>query len=152
MENQLNRVLILLGPPGAGKGTQCKQLTKALGIPHISTGDMLRNHVRKNTNFGSRVKGLMDTGRLVADDLVISLLGKRIVQPDCAQGFIIDGFPRTREQTELFDYQLSLSEKSKPQSQGIVLQSRRCITAVISLCPAADPAQGRAGDRFDCQR
>lgn len=104
---QSHMVLILLGPPGAGKGTQCKRLVEALQIPHVSTGDILRDNVRRGTELGCRVKGIMDAGGLVPDALILDMLGERITQSDCSGGFVLDGFPRTREQAESLDQYLS---------------------------------------------
>ena len=92
--------LILLGPPGAGKGTQAKLLKEKFRIPQISTGDILREAVKKNTGLGARAKTFMDAGQLVPDDLVISLIKERIWQRDCEVGFILDGFPRNIVQAE----------------------------------------------------
>jgi adenylate kinase len=91
---------ILLGPPGAGKGTQAKMLSKKLGIPQISTGDILRKSVKENTVLGQKAKVCMDAGQLVPDDIVVGLIKERIRQEDCAQGFILDGFPRNIVQAE----------------------------------------------------
>ncbi len=92
--------LILLGPPGAGKGTQAQLITQAFGIPQISTGDILRAEVRKGTELGKRVKSIMEAGQLVSDDLIIQIIAQRIQEPDCQNGFILDGFPRTIGQAE----------------------------------------------------
>ena len=92
--------LILFGPPGSGKGTQSKLLMKALGIPQISTGDMLRSHVRKGNALGGAVEAKMKAGGLVTDDVVNRLVEERLKQPDCERGFILDGYPRTRAQAE----------------------------------------------------
>jgi adenylate kinase len=92
--------LILLGPPGAGKGTQSAFLTKHYGIPQISTGDMLRAAVKAGTPLGLAAKKVMDTGALVSDDIIIGLVKERLKQPDCAQGYLFDGFPRTIPQAE----------------------------------------------------
>ena len=92
--------LVLLGPPGAGKGTQAQVLSKDLNIPHISTGDMLREALRSASPLGLKAKGYMDQGALVPDDLVIELVRERLQKPDAKSGFILDGFPRTPEQGE----------------------------------------------------
>ena len=92
--------LILFGPPGSGKGTQSKLLVKTLGIPQISTGDMLREHVRKGLAAGTKVEAKMKAGILVKDEVVNRLVEERLSQPDAAGGFILDGYPRTRAQAE----------------------------------------------------
>lgn len=99
--------LILLGPPGAGKGTQAKNLTAEFHIPQISTGDILREAIRTGTELGQQVKPLMDAGRLVPDALVVGIVGERLDQPDCKNGFILDGFPRTIPQADALDEALA---------------------------------------------
>jgi len=92
--------MILLGPPAAGKGTQATYLTKHFGIPQISTGDMLRAAVKAGTPLGLAAKKVMDTGALVSDDIIIGLVKERLTRPDCAKGYLFDGFPRTIPQAE----------------------------------------------------
>src|SRR6478752_6840234 len=92
--------LILLGAPGAGKGTQANYIKEKYNIPQISTGDMLRAAVKAGTPLGIEAKKVMDSGALVSDDLIINLVKERIAQPDCAKGFLFDGFPRTIPQAE----------------------------------------------------
>ena len=92
--------IILLGAPGAGKGTQAQFLTETYAIPQISTGDMLRAAVKAGTELGKKVKSVMESGGLVTDDIIIALVKERITEDDCKQGFLFDGFPRTIPQAE----------------------------------------------------
>jgi len=100
------RVLILLGAPGAGKGTQAQRLGGDLGLPHISTGDLFRENLRGNTPLGLEAQKYMDAGQLVPDELVIKMLFDRVSRPDCAQGYLLDGFPRTLAQAEALEVAL----------------------------------------------
>jgi len=111
--------LILLGPPGVGKGTQAKLLIEKFGIPQISTGDILRAAVKEQTPMGVKAKGYMDSGALVPDTVVIGIVEERLAQDDCAKGFILDGFPRTVAQADALGQVLS----------GL----GRCVDHVISL-------------------
>ena len=95
--------LVLFGPPGAGKGTQAKFLSELLNVPHISTGDILRENVKKETALGLKAKSYMDKGELVPDKLLIDLIKDRLSQPDCRKGFLLDGFPRTIPQAVALD-------------------------------------------------
>lgn len=95
--------LIIFGPPSAGKGTQAQRLSKKYGIPQIATGDLLREAVAKKTPLGVKIKSYLDTGRLGPDDLIVQLISERVSKPDCADGYILDGFPRTMGQAEELD-------------------------------------------------
>ena len=99
--------IIMLGAPGAGKGTQAKKLSEKYGIPHISTGDIFRANIKNNTELGQKAKGYMDAGQLVPAELVVDLVVDRIKEKDCFKGFILDGFPRTIPQAEALDYALN---------------------------------------------
>ncbi len=105
MAAQLN--LILFGPPGAGKGTQAERLREDFQLPFISTGDMLRANVKNETELGRKAKEFMDAGDLVPDDLIVAMAGQRLQEDDAADGFILDGFPRTIEQADALDAQLA---------------------------------------------
>jgi adenylate kinase len=99
--------IILIGPPGAGKGTQAQFIVNTHGVPHISSGDMLREAVRNGTELGKKADAAMKRGDLVPDDVVIGMVIERIGRPDCARGFLLDGFPRTRPQAEALDVALA---------------------------------------------
>lgn len=108
----LGRPLIFLGAPGAGKGTQAQKVAAHFGIPQISTGDMFREHVAKGTELGKKAKVIMESGALVPDEIVIGMVAERIAQADCARGFLLDGFPRTRAQAERLE--ALLAERKLP--------------------------------------
>lgn len=99
--------IVLLGAPGSGKGTQAKRLVARLGIPQISTGDLLRSAVARGTPFGLRAKAAMDAGALVADEIVIGIIRERLREPDAARGYVLDGFPRNLAQAEVLSAMLS---------------------------------------------
>lgn len=112
-KNLLARPVIFLGPPGAGKGTQAKLVAKHYGVPHLSTGDMLRENVAVGTPLGALAKPIMERGDLVSDDLILRMVEERIARADCAPGFVFDGFPRTLAQAEALDGILK-AQKSRP--------------------------------------
>lgn len=132
----LNRALIFLGPPGAGKGTQAKQIAKSCGMPHLSTGDMFREAVSRGTDLGRQVKPIMDRGELVPDDLVMKLVEERLSRPDCGRGFVFDGFPRTLAQAGRLDVILEKRGFGKP--------------LVIDLAVSEDKLLRRLTGRWTC--
>lgn len=107
MNRVATNVLILLGPPGAGKGTQAARLSAAESLPHVSTGDLLRDHRERGTPLGAQAKPFMDAGQLVPDELVIEMLMDRVSRPDARRGYLLDGFPRTVPQAKALDTRLA---------------------------------------------
>ena len=129
--------LILLGAPGAGKGTQAELLMQHLGIPSISTGNMLREAVASGSELGKQVKQCMDEGKLVSDDLVLSLVAERTAQPDCAKGFILDGVPRTLSQAEALDAKgVRIDHVISIEIDDAVIESRMTGRRVCTKCGA----------------
>ncbi len=111
--------IVLLGAPGSGKGTQAKILTEEKGVPHISTGDMLRAAVAAGTRFGQKAKTIMEAGELVPDDVMLGIIAERLAEPDAADGFILDGFPRTRQQAE--DLEELLDQLGAPLDAAVLM-------------------------------
>lgn len=103
--------LVLVGPPGAGKGTQATALSEKLGVPHISTGDLFRKHIADETELGRQVKGILDSGGLVPDEVTNQMLIERLEQPDTANGFLLDGFPRNIGQADVLAKELADSDQ-----------------------------------------
>ena len=135
--------IVFLGPPGSGKGTQASQLSRRLGVPAISTGEILREAVRGQTSLGQKAQSIMERGELVPDDLILALIGERLAEPDARGGFVLDGFPRTLAQARAFE--------------GILAGNGDALSAVLNFSvPEAEltgrmlgraQAEGRADDR-----
>lgn len=119
--------LILLGPPGAGKGTQGVTLADKYGIPQISTGDILRENVKKKTDLGVKAKQFMDKGALVPDELVVDMVSGRLAQDDCSRGFILDGFPRNISQAEALEATLDDMGKAIDHVVGIEVDNKELV-------------------------
>ena len=127
--------ILLMGPPGAGKGTQAANLVKEFGIPHISTGDMFRAAVKEGTELGLQAKACMDAGKLVPDEVTIGIVKERLSKPDCKKGFILDGFPRTVEQADALS--------------GILKELGISLSCVLNITvPAADLIERAVGRRI----
>lgn len=130
--------LILLGPPGAGKGTQAQELERRHNLMQLSTGDMLRATIGSGSDLGKEIKGIVDSGALVPDEIMIRMISARIAEPDCENGFILDGFPRTTAQAEALDAMLA--------DQGMTLDH------VIEMAVDAEVLAKRIGGRFSCAK
>ena len=131
-------ILILLGPPGAGKGTQAKLLAAELHVPHISTGDMFRDHKARGTELGKQVQAIMDSGGLVTDDVTNAMVKERLSRPDVAPGFILDGYPRTTAQAEVLE--------------GLLRALGRSVDRVLSYEVAEAAVVDRIGGRRSCPK
>ena len=130
--------LILLGAPGAGKGTQAELLVKQLNIPQISTGNMLREAMRNGTELGLQVKSLMESGALVPDDIIMGIVAERVAQSDCANGFILDGVPRTLAQAEAMDAKgIQIDHVVSIEIDDAVIEGRMTGRRVCTKCGAS---------------
>jgi adenylate kinase len=136
--------IVFLGPPGAGKGTQAVRVAERLGVPHLSTGEMLREAIRLGTPLGQRAADHMGAGRLVSTDLVLELVDHRLGEPDCAGGYLLDGFPRTLEQAEALDEHLA--------SAGRVLDGAVYLKVANETLLTRLSSRGRADDAEDIVR
>jgi adenylate kinase len=132
--------LILMGPPGSGKGTQAKRLVERLGIPQISTGDILREAVASGSEIGKRAKAIMDRGDLVPDEVVIEIVRQRLTRPDCKPGFVLDGFPRTQPQAAALDRILREQGREPARVVALVVADDELRRRILSR------GEGRADD------
>ncbi len=130
--------IILLGPPGAGKGTQAAKIVEKYGVPHISTGDIFRENIKKGTELGKKAKAYMDKGELVPDDLVIEIATDRLSKEDCKDGFMLDGFPRTVYQAEKLDEYLKSAGKKVDYVLDIAVDKKILVPRITGrrVCPA----------------
>lgn len=132
--------LILLGPPGAGKGTQAQRLVQKYGIPQLSTGDMLREAVAQGTEVGKRAKAVMDAGELVSDEIVNAIVAERIDQDDCARGFILDGYPRTLAQADAVHDMLAERGTLLDMAIELVVDDKILVSRIVKRAEEAKAA------------
>jgi adenylate kinase len=135
-------LVVFIGPPGAGKGTQARRLAADLGVPHLSTGDILRRAIERDTPLGRQAASFMNRGQLVPDEVVIDIVGQRIAEPDCASGFLLDGFPRTLEQARALDELL----QGREEAIDVVLELQADQEELVRRMLNRAQEEGRADD------
>lgn len=136
-ERRPQMLVVFLGPPGVGKGTQARRLVAELGIPHISTGDMLRDEIERESSLGKKAADCINDGQLLPDDLIIEMVCQRIREPDCSKGCLLDGFPRTVGQAQALDEFLAKND--------------RRLSVVLRLIVAEEELRRRLGERAKCE-
>lgn len=129
--------LVIMGAPGAGKGTQAERIAKTRGVPHISTGEIFRQQIAKDTELGQKAKGYMCNGRLVPDEFACAVVERRLREPDCANGFVLDGFPRSLEQARQLQDMLGLQEKTLDMIINLVVNDDEIVERLAARrqCP-----------------
>jgi adenylate kinase len=140
--------LVLLGPPGAGKGTQAARIASAVGVPHVSTGDIFRDHARKETTLGRQAKVYMDRGELVPDEIVIDMIADRLARADAVDGFLLDGFPRTVPQAIALEQALAESDRPLHAVVRLVVDDDEVIDRLVRR----GQIEGRSDDTEDVIR